>query len=122
MVSYGVYKILHLLGIFLVFVAVGGVSVHAASGGDKSSNPLRRTLAISHGLGLILALVAGFGMLARIGSSPAEGWVWAKVLIWLVLGASTALPYRARSLAGVMLTLIPLLGALGAYLAIYKPF
>lgn len=122
MLSYGVYKIFHLLGMFLVFVSIGGVAVHAASGGDRDSNPVRRRLAISHGVGLLLLLVAGFGMLARIGASPASGWVWAKVLIWLALGAATVLPYRARGLAGAMLTLVPLLGALAAYLAIYKPF
>jgi hypothetical protein len=44
------------------------------------------------------------------------------MVIWLVLGASTVLPYKARSLAGAMLALIPLLGALAAYLAINKPF
>jgi len=122
MVSYDIYKILHLFGMFLVFAAVGGVAVHAATGADKSANPLRRSLVVLHGVGLLLLLVAGFGMLARIGMSPASGWVWAKVVIWLVLGASTVLPYRARSLAGAMLTLVPMLGALAAYLAIYKPF
>lgn len=122
MLGYEVYKILHILGILLVFSALGGVAVHAAGGGDRASNPSRRALAISHGVGLLLMLVAGFGMLAKIGISPASGWVWAKVVIWLVLGACTVLPYRARSLAGAMLTLLPLLGTLAAYLAIYKPF
>ena len=56
MLSYGVYKLFHLLGIFLVFVAVGGVTVHAAGGGDKESNPARRALTISHGIGLLLML------------------------------------------------------------------
>ncbi len=122
MLSYEVYKILHLLGMFLVFVAIGGVCVHAANGGDKDSNSLRRSLAVSHGIGLVLLLIAGFGMLAKTGQSPAAGWVWGKVAIWLVLGASTALPYRARGFAGVLLTLVPLLGVVAAYLAINKPF
>ena len=122
MVSYGVYRILHLLGIFLVFVAVGGVAVHAGNGGHKSANALRRQLAISHGIGLVLVIVAGFAMLARIGASPASGWVMAKIVIWLLLGAATMLPYKARSLGGAMLALVPLLGAIAAYLAINKPF
>ncbi len=122
MLSYGVYKIIHLLGVFLVLTAIGGVSVYAANGGDKDSNSLRRSLAISHGLGLVLVLIAGFGMLARIGGSPASGWVLAKVVIWLLLGAATALPYRARSLGGVLITLVPLLAVLAGYLALNKPF
>lgn len=122
MLSYGVYKIFHLLGMLLVFAAAGGVAVHAAVGGDKEANPLRRTVAIGHGIGLVLMLVAGFGMLAKIGASVASGWLLTKVAIWLVLGASTVLPYKVRGLAGAMLSLLPLLGALAAYMAIYKPF
>ena len=122
MLSYSVYKLLHYFGMFLIFTAVGGVTVHAAGGGDKESNPARRALAVSHGIGLLLMAVAGFGMLAQIGVSAMGGWLWAKIIIWLVLGAATVLPYKARSLAGAMLMLVPLLGALAAYLAIYKPF
>ena len=122
MLSLEVYKILHLLGMMLVFLALGGITVHAATGGERESNPLRKSLAISHGIGLVLMLFAGFGMLAKIGMSVAGGWLWVKVVIWLFLGAAMVLPYRARGLAGAMLALLPLLGLLAAYLAIYKPF
>ena len=122
MLSYTVYKLFHILGMLLVFVAAGGAAVHAAAGGDKEANPLRRGLVIAHGVGLVLLLVAGFGMLARIGASAASGWVFGKLAIWLIMGASTVLPYKVRGLAGAMLSLLPLLGALAAYLALYKPF
>jgi SAM-dependent methyltransferase len=99
MLTYGAYKILHILGMLLIFAAAGGVAVHAASGGDKAGNPARRAVAIAHGVGLVLMLVAGFGMLARIGDSVASGWVLGKVAIWLVMGAATVLPYKVSLLS-----------------------
>ena len=117
-----VYKTMHLFGIALILVALGGVATHAAGGGSKASNPLGRALGIAHGIGLLLALVAGFGMMARLGLSFASGWLWVKIAIWLFFGAATVVAYRKPSLA----RLLPVIGAvvvgLGAYLALYKPF
>lgn len=122
MISLNVYKLLHLLGVMMVFIALGGVAIHAATGASRQSNPNRRALGVLHGVGLLLLLVAGFGMLPRLGASMTGGWLWTKVVIWLLLGGATVLPYKGRSLASAMLGLVPLLGLLAAYLAIYKPF
>lgn len=122
MISLEMYKLLHLLGMMMVFVALGGVAIHAATGASRQANPNRRTLAILHGVGLLLMLVAGFGMLARLGASMNAGWVWTKIVIWLILGASSVLPYKSRGLATAMLGLLPFLGLLAAYMALYKPF
>ena len=122
MLSYSVYKVVHLLGVLLVFTAVGGVVAHAAGGGSKDSNPFKKQLTMAHGIGLVLALVAGFGLLARLGLSMGSGWVMGKLVIWLFMGAATVLPYRGEGLARTLLFLLPPVGAIGAYLAIYKPF
>lgn len=120
--SYNVYKLLHLLGGAMIFVSLGGIVVHAIGGGDKESNPARKPLAILHGVGLVFLLVAGFGMLARLGLSMSGGWIWTKVVIWVILGAASVLPYRSQPLARSLLVLLPLLGMLAGFLAIYKPF
>jgi hypothetical protein len=122
MLSYSVYKVVHLLGVLLIFTAVGGVVAHAANGGSKDSNSFKKQLAMAHGIGLVLALVAGFGLLARLDVSMSSGWVMGKLVIWLFMAAATALPYRGEGLARTLLFLLPLVGAIGAYLAIYKPF
>ena len=122
MLSYSVYKVVHLLGVLLVFTAVGGVVAHAAGGGTKDSNSFKKQLAMAHGIGLALALITGFGLLARLDVSMSSGWVIGKLVIWLFMGAATALPYRGESLARTLLFLLPLVGAISAYLAIYKPF
>ncbi|MDX1502117.1 MAG: hypothetical protein R3325_07125 [Thermoanaerobaculia bacterium] len=120
--SYETYKLFHVLGMLLIFFGLGGVAVHAAGGGQRDDNPLRKALGAAHGVGLLLLLVAGFGMLARLQLSFASGWLWAKIAIWLVLGFATMLPYRSRSLARWSVVIFPLLGLAAAYLARFKPF
>jgi len=117
-----IYKIFHLLGMALLLTSLAGVATHAVGGGTKESNPAGRLLAMAHGLGLLLVLVSGFGMLARLDLSFSGGWVWVKVLIWLVLGAATALPYRSQAAARSLPIVLPLLVGLAACMALFKPF
>ena len=121
---YEAYKVLHLLGILLLFVALGGVALHAWNGGTKHDNQGRKAAAAMHGLGLFLILLAGFGMLARLGimQGGLPGWVWAKLVLWLLVGGLFLMPYRRPGSAKPVFLLLPLLGALAAVLAIYKPF
>lgn len=119
------YKILHIYGIVLLFAAVGGLTIAVANGATKASNPNRKLLAIAHGVAMLLILVGGFGMLARMGIVQGHGfpgWLWGKIAIWLVLGGVAALPYRKPELARPLFVILPLLAALAAYFAIYKPF
>jgi len=123
--SIAAYKLMHLLGIFALLVALAGMAVHAATGRPKSENGSYRTLLLFHGLGALLALVGGFGLLARLGlmaDGGMAGWIWAKLILWLVLGGLVALPYRRTSAARPILLSLPILGLLGALLANYKPF
>ena len=117
-----IYKILHLMGMALLLTSLAGVASHAAAGGDKASNPAGRSLAIAHGLGLLLVRVGGFGMLARLGLSIGAGWVWVKILIWLFFCAATVLPYRSQAVARSLPVVLPLIIGLAALVALFKPF
>lgn len=80
---------------------------------------------ILHGLGLFIVLLGGFGLLARIGVMHGmswPGWVWAKLGIWLVLGAIVVIPRRKPEWAAPLLVILPTLGGVAAWLAIFKPF
>lgn len=123
MISYSVYKVAHLLGMFLLFTILGGISLHVLNGGTRESNVGRKLVAALHGVALFVILLSGFGMLARLGMvrGGLPGWIWAKLAIWVLLGAFGTLPYRKPSLAKPFLFLLPLLGALSAIFAIYKP-
>lgn len=124
MIPYETYKLIHLLGFWLIVLALGGLSLHAINGGTRASNTARRLVAITHGVGLFLVLLGGFGLLARIGvvHGGFPGWVWVKLAVWVAIGALLALPYRRPELGRVLWVAIPVLGAVAASMAIYKPF
>ena len=113
------YQFLHLAGLMLLFVSVG-----AFLAGPQSS--ARKFAGMLHGVGLLLLLVAGFGLMAKkFGvSNPMQfpGWVWAKAVVWLVLGALPAVVNRGKLSAKVGVQLALLLGLVAAYLATFKPF
>lgn len=120
--SYEFYKLLHFLGLFLAFTALGGQMFYVINGGTKDAAQSRGLIAAGHGLGLVLVLVAGFGMQAKLGIEGMPGWFLAKIGIWVALGAWLALPWRAPHLAKPLWFVLPLLGAVAAWLAIFKPF
>jgi hypothetical protein len=122
MLSFIFYKNLHLIGVFMLFVALGGLMLHQINAATRE-NRWRKPVAITHGLGLLLVLVGGFGMLARLDMSwPWPGWVIAKIVIWIIFGALIAVVGRAPSLAKALWWITIVLGAAAAYLALNKPF
>jgi hypothetical protein len=117
---YLTYKLLHLLGVFLTLVALGGMATRAGSSGGKSGAD--RMAGALHGIGLLIVLVAGFGLLARLGVPwPWPLWIWLKLGIWLLLGASVVAIRRSRLPGHLALIGIPLLAATAAFLALFKP-
>jgi hypothetical protein len=122
MISYQVYKLIHLLGIFFVIASLGGMTLHMINGGSRDYRA-RKWAALFHGIGLFLVLLGGFGLMARIGVAHAGWplWIWGKLIIWLVLGALPALVYRKKSLAKLFWILTFLFAMASAYMAIYKP-
>ncbi len=124
MLSRNFYLIMHIIGIAMMFTALGGVAVHAANGGTKGASRTRTLVAVIHGLAAVLILTGGFGMLARLGfmaNGAMPGWVIAKIIIWVLLSGVILLPYRSVSLAKPFFIGMPLLAGLAAWFALYKP-
>lgn len=123
MIDYTVYKFVHFLGIIMIFVSLGGVMVHVFNGGAKADNAWRKPAGLTHGIGLFLVLLGGFGMMARLGIAwPWPGWLFVKLAIWLVLGGITGVVYRLAARGKSLWAIVLLLGAIAAYMAIMKPF
>ena len=126
MISYTAYRLIHVIGLLVLFVALGGLSyasVREARG--EGHGAFRKVAMAFHGLGLLIILVGGFGLLARIGVQHGvgfPGWVWGKLGIWLLLGASVVIPGRKPEWAGALFLALPVLGGIAAWLALYKPF
>jgi hypothetical protein len=109
------YTWLHLAGIGLTLLAVGGL----AHGRDSS----RKLLSIAHGVGLLVALVGGFGLVAKYGIPwPWPGWLVVKVVLWLIFGASTALLKRKPHLSTPIWWGAWGLFLIAAYLGVHRPF
>jgi xanthine/uracil permease len=115
-----VYKLLHLLGLIMSMVAVGGLALHGMNGGDRSTNGARGLASATHGIGMLLLLVGGFGMLARLGSGFPP-WIAGKLVIWLIIGASMMPLMRKPELGRVLWMAIPVLAIIAAAMGIYKP-
>ena len=117
--SYEFYKVLHFAGLFLVFSAIGGqFACFMTTGSEKT--PARKFMGLIHGVGLLIALVAGFGLIARLGVGFPT-WVILKLLIWITLGALPVLPAKRPELTKGTYGLLIALGIAAAYLARYKP-
>lgn len=124
MISYESYKVLHLVAVTMLFGALGGAAVLAMGGGAPAGAPVRRVIALLHGAALLVALVAGFGLVARLdlASGGLPLWVWGKLVVWLLAGGLLPLSYRKPAWARPLLVVaLPLLAAIAAFLAVFKP-
>jgi hypothetical protein len=124
MFSHQLYNVVHIVGIILLMSALGGAAVYGMTAAPPETRRARRLLAIFHGTGVLLILVGGFGMLARLGvmhGAGFPGWVWVKLVVWALLAVALLAPYRRPALAKPLLLALPILGGLAAYMAIYKP-
>jgi len=119
-----VYKLIHVAGILMVFLSLGGLALHAINGGTKDANSARRLTASTYGVGLFLILLGGFGWLGASGamSSGMPGWTWAKLGIWLAMGGLLAVPTVKPELSRWVWFAAPVLGVIAAWLARTKPF
>jgi hypothetical protein len=119
---YAIYRLLHLGGMFAMFMALGGIALHVVNGGTKQSNVGRKLTASLHGTALFIILLGGFGMLARLGiaQSGLPPWIYAKLGIWAVMAVMGTVMYRTPVIAKWMLVALPLLGMVAAWLAVGK--
>ena len=120
MISYEIYKVVHLAGIFMILVAYGALLLNGMQ--NQGRKLACKFPSITHGMGLVMALVGGFGLLVRIGvSSPWPLWVWLKLAIWLFYGLASPFIRKSPQMARRLWFVIIGLGILAAYLANFKP-
>lgn len=120
--SYQFYKVLHLLGLMLLFFGFGGLLVSAYA--RQELQKAARIMAYAcHGAGLLLIFVSGFGLAARLGLVQGlPTWVQAKIGIWLVLGIGISVVKRKGYIGWPVAILILGLGTTAAFIAINKPW
>ena len=89
--TYDFYRVLHFVGLLSLFMGLGGsiLAYSALPEGMRLKLSSRMLLGVSHGAGLLLILLGGFGMLAKksIFTFPFPNWVWVKIALWITLAA-----------------------------------
>jgi hypothetical protein len=121
--SIAVYRVIHMLGLILLFQSLGASLLYVRNGGSMSENPLRTVLNRMHGTGLLLLLLGGFGMLAKLDITwPLPAWAWVKVVVWLTMGASLTMVKKNPGSAKLWWSLIIVLGLIAAIMGSMKPF
>ena len=118
------YKFLHLLGVLGVFFALGGALFGSLQVSSKADLMGRKWVGILHGSSLVLALVGGFGLMARMQLKfSTNGWLWGKLLIWVFFGAFLAVIYKAPQANKMKLIPVVLVAmAITLWLVELKPF
>lgn len=113
------YKFLHLAGVLFLFTALGGMAI----GARHQDAQVRKLGSIVHGLSLLVLLVSGFGLIARlgIGHDGIPMWIWIKLALWLVFGASVVLIKRWQGGRVTLWLLLPVIGLVAAYLGLFHP-
>ena len=113
------YHYLHLIGLILVFIGIGGM---------LSSEGAKKAM-MWHGIGLLISFVSAFGMLSKMSKGLPEGspslytqhWVIAKMVLWLVLGFLPVLAKRRVIATPLVVLIAAMTGAALAYLGYFKP-
>lgn len=120
--SLALYKVLHIVGVVFLFTALGAMVYRSVAGDTHEGG--RKLAGMTHGIALLLVLITGFGALAQLGFGEGGGfpvWLIGKLVLWLLFGGVIVLIRKKPEWAKALWLLLPLLGGLAAYLAIYKP-
>ena len=109
--SQSFYTILHLVAVMALFAGTG----FALSGTE--SQAARKSGAILRGVALLLLLVTGFGILAKLQLMKALPiWAWLKLLIWMVAAVLPIFVKRKLLTPSLALLVALALGACAAWL------
>ena len=119
--SYEFYKILHHAGLFMVFLSLGAYLLNAFSEGGRQFRG-RRLVMVTHGIGMLVVFVAGFGLIASLQiPTPWPLWIYVKLGIWLLIGLLILVAMKRSALSGFLWFAAIILGTCAAYLARIKP-
>ncbi len=121
MFPYEFYKMIHVIGIFLLISGLISLFVLAWSK-QELKGKIKTFSFILHGTGLLFILVSGFGLLARLKLMPMPSWAYGKLIFWGLFALAISLVKRKGSSGFPIYAALLVLFFGASYLAIYKPF
>ncbi len=113
------YRVLHIVGLAMLVMGTGA-TLFAAKDAKKQRLPM-----VLHGGGLLVLLVAGFGLMAKTGRSAPHDWSpWLiiKMVVWVAAALLPTLVRHGTVPRPLGWIVALLLVASAAYLGIVKPF
>ncbi|MBC7754687.1 MAG: hypothetical protein H7Z71_10650 [Moraxellaceae bacterium] len=119
--SYEFYKIAHLLGIFFLVSGLMGVFFTVWAGTPLQGKIKSASFAM-HGIGLVIMLVTGFGLLAKLGlASSMPTWAYLKFGLWAFFAVAISILKRKGQI-GMPIYILLLIGYFcAAYIGVMKP-
>ena len=109
------YSILHVVCLF----ALAGLTFQAFANPDLSR---KKNNLMFGGILSVVALVAGFGLISKLGYSFSSGWIWVKFACWLGLSSLSGMAYRKQEKAGGLVIPALVLIAVAVWSVYAKPF
>lgn len=88
------YYILHLASLFVL----AGYTFYAFSAPPETK---KRVMMIT-GIASLLAFVAGFALISKLGHKFTDGWIIVKLICWLGLSGLAGVGYKRRGATGVL--------------------
>lgn len=108
-----VYYILHVTSVLVLT----GYTFYAFAAPPES----KKGVMMITGIASLLALVAGFGLQAKL-QVGFPGWLIVKLVCWLGLSALAGIGYRRRGAAGVLGVIATVLALVAVVMVYTKPF
>jgi hypothetical protein len=105
------YLIIHLIGLATVAIGLGGMLA-----GDQN----RKMFAMAQGIGLLIILVSGFGMLAKMQLGFPH-FAMVKLILWLLLGGLPVVFRKSKTPVFVSIVVLVALIGVAAWLGVTKP-
>ena len=92
LLRYAIYRPCHFIGIFLVLTSIAMLAYRYFGEGlsDEEFKKHKRFVMITHGLGLLLAMLGGMGMM-KAQNTSAHGmpvWIVIKMVVWTIFAVA----------------------------------
>lgn len=111
------YSLLHLVGVIMVFLGYGSLIGLAIA--KDSNQKVKKIGSITSGIGLSLLLIAGFGLIAKLGYSYTSTWIIIKIIIWILLGGIIAVLNRVPHMAKLLWLVALFLGFVAIFIVYF---
>lgn len=105
------YKIIHLVGISALALGIGGMMANGSN---------RKIFSILQGIGLLVMLVSGFGLLAKLHLGYPH-FAIVKTVLWLVIGVLPLIVRKLKLPVGLAIMISLTLVGIMAWLGVVKP-